>query len=336
MSTELSLSLCMIVRDEAACLARCLSSISGLVTEIIVVDTGSTDHTVDIAREYGARVFTHAWTGDFSEARNLSISHATRDWVLCLDADEELAADARDVVRALISTTTAEGLQVTIRNLNPPGETTIYEESAVTRFFRHRSEYRFEGGIHEQIAPSIVRAGGKIEAIPSVIILHHGYVTSQAQGQDRALRDLRALEVALAGNPDDAYLHFQFGATCQAAGDAKRAEKELMRALELNRGELSQELIASAFCKLAQLALARRDDKVAAERAKLALGCDTHSAIALQVLGVALAGLGDSSGARTAFIALAKEPRVTAEVRAKAQYLVQALSAHVAPATELK
>ena len=71
-------------------LARCLDSARDIVDEIIIVDTGSTDRTVEIAESYGARVFNHPWEGSFSKARNYSLKYATCDWILILDADEEL------------------------------------------------------------------------------------------------------------------------------------------------------------------------------------------------------------------------------------------------------
>jgi Glycosyl transferase family 2 len=86
-ATGQRLSLCMIVRDEERMLARCLSAVAGAVDEIVIVDTGSTDATIEIARSYGARVFERAWTGSFAEARNVSFDAAHGDWVMYLDAD---------------------------------------------------------------------------------------------------------------------------------------------------------------------------------------------------------------------------------------------------------
>ena len=89
----LTISLCMIVKDEEAMIARCLQAARDAVDEIIVVDTGSTDRTVEIAESLGARVLHHEWDGDFSAARNVSFEAATGDWVMYLDADEVLVAD---------------------------------------------------------------------------------------------------------------------------------------------------------------------------------------------------------------------------------------------------
>lgn len=90
-----SISLCMIVKNEEAVLARCLDSVSDLVDEINIVDTGSTDQTVAIARRYTDRVFFHQWTGNFAEARGVSFSHATKDYILYLDADDVILDEDR-------------------------------------------------------------------------------------------------------------------------------------------------------------------------------------------------------------------------------------------------
>jgi glycosyltransferase involved in cell wall biosynthesis len=80
----------MIVKNEEACLERCLKSVCDHVDEIIIVDTGSTDGTVEIAKSYGARIYHHPWENDFSKHRNQSLSYATGGWIFQLDADEEL------------------------------------------------------------------------------------------------------------------------------------------------------------------------------------------------------------------------------------------------------
>lgn len=91
----------MIVKNEERLLSRCLASVRALVDEIVVVDTGSSDRTVEIAESFGAQVYHTAWENDFSKARNLSLKHATKDWILVLDADEELRPDDHALVKAL-------------------------------------------------------------------------------------------------------------------------------------------------------------------------------------------------------------------------------------------
>ena len=104
-----TISLCMIVRNEERFIGQCLGSVKDFVDEMIVVDTGSTDRTAEIAHQFGATVLDHAWTGDFSEARNYSISKASRDWILILDADERLAERDSKKLRELVRNARADG-----------------------------------------------------------------------------------------------------------------------------------------------------------------------------------------------------------------------------------
>ena len=93
------LSICLITKNEEAHLARCLESVRGLHDDLVVVDTGSSDRTVDIARAFGARLFEFAWQDDFSRARNFCIEQAAGDWILSLDADESIALRDHAVIR---------------------------------------------------------------------------------------------------------------------------------------------------------------------------------------------------------------------------------------------
>ena len=103
----MSLSLCMIVKDEGKFLEGCLESVKNFVDEIVIVDTGSTDNTIQIAEKFGAKVVKHNWDNSFSEARNVSLKHATKDWILVLDADERISekdlAKIKELIRLLLN-----------------------------------------------------------------------------------------------------------------------------------------------------------------------------------------------------------------------------------------
>jgi tetratricopeptide (TPR) repeat protein len=201
-----TLSVCMIVRDEEANLARALDSVEGVATETVVVDTGSVDRTLDIAREHGAVVASFAWTADFSAARNFAASRATGDWILVLDADEQATATFRERCRATLANTPAEGLAIPVLNLGDRGELQV-GVSAV-RLYRNRERHRFEGTIHEEVAPSIVRAGGTILRA-DLPLHHHGYRRSEDQRKGRRGRNLGLLERAHASDPSNPrYWHY--------------------------------------------------------------------------------------------------------------------------------
>ena len=136
-----TLSLCMIVKNEALYLARCLDSVQDMVDEIIIVDTGSTDNTVEIAQRYQATIVSHHWQHNFSLARNTSLAHATGDWILVLDADETLERMTSERLWQLISQTSADGIQCIVRSFMPPQSLLAYEDGVVTRLFRNHASY---------------------------------------------------------------------------------------------------------------------------------------------------------------------------------------------------
>ncbi|MGB1718102.1 MAG: glycosyltransferase family 2 protein, partial [Candidatus Latescibacterota bacterium] len=110
------ISLCVIARDEATFLDGCLASVSGLVDEIVVVDTGSVDHTQAVARQHGARVFEMAWEDDFSRPRNHALEQAKGEWILVLDCDETLSPADRDRLQDLLRDGDCDAYRMTTRN----------------------------------------------------------------------------------------------------------------------------------------------------------------------------------------------------------------------------
>ena len=157
----MKISLCMIVRDEREDLPRLLASVQGLVDEICIVDTGSTDGTPEIARAAGARVESFAWCADFAAARNQSLAMATGDWVLVLDADEAIEDPAaRHILERFAAAHPEHAGQVTIVDRQEQGEL----RSRVSRYFPRRPDLGYVGRFHEQPhfgaspAPAIRRA----------------------------------------------------------------------------------------------------------------------------------------------------------------------------------
>src|SRR5205823_151903 len=130
-------------------LGRCLESVRGLVDEIVVVDTGSTDRTVEIAERHGAKVVHFPWSDDFAAARNESLRHATRSWILVLDADETLDPESHAEIRRLIQLDAP--LCYLVRRFDyqdEEGTASIYEQT-LTRLFPNHPELRYRGRIHE-------------------------------------------------------------------------------------------------------------------------------------------------------------------------------------------
>ena len=169
-----TLSVCMITKNEEKNIARCLKSIVDIADEIIVADTGSTDNTVEIALSYGAKVINHPWNYDFSDARNASLEDATKDWILFLDADEEMTSTECTKLKQLINMDyNYEGYYLRLVNII---DNLDIGDSVVLRMFKNDSRYRFRGKMHEQVVNSIQEIHG-LNCIgqTDIRILHYGY-----------------------------------------------------------------------------------------------------------------------------------------------------------------
>ncbi len=262
MPTHPTISLCMIVKNEENDLLRCLESVKGLVDEIIVVDTGSTDMTIAIAQQYGAHVISVDWPGDFGQARNISLKRAVCDWILVLDADEYIDQSSGKKLKKMLAETRAVGLQLCVRNMQPPGELVKYQDNYITRVFRNMPEIQFEGMIHESVLPSIERSGGTTEKV-DVVLFHSGYMRKNVQGSSsRIERNLELLKKMQEANPLDSYVNYQFGKTHKQLGNYSEAKNYFEKALEKSNNLLSAEIMDEIYMKLAQmdLALNREDD----------------------------------------------------------------------------
>src|SRR5262249_28493259 len=149
-------SLCMIVKNEEGHLADCLNSVADLVGEIVVVDTGSTDRTKEVAAACGARVFDFAWVDSFAAARNESLRPASGAWILWLDADERLDEANRAKLRALLGRLGEENACYLMRQLSAL-EVAPHAAAAVdqVRLFRNRPDVPWSYRVHEQILPAV-------------------------------------------------------------------------------------------------------------------------------------------------------------------------------------
>lgn len=189
-----SLSACMIVKNEEKFLAQCLKSIKDTVDEIIIVDTGSTDRTVEIAQSFGAKIYHHPWRNSFSEARNHSLSYATCDWILQLDADEALEQADIPLLHKLIQTDSYNAIYVAIYSELPGGQSKHY----YSRIFR-RGKAHFDGIVHNQLIL-------KGNAMPSEIRLYHyGYNLSTEEMKNKYKRTGDLLRKQLAEDPNNIF-----------------------------------------------------------------------------------------------------------------------------------
>jgi tetratricopeptide (TPR) repeat protein len=265
---EPRISLCMIVKNEAARLPTCLASVRGVVDEVVVVDTGSTDGTPEVARALGAALHPFAWTGDYAAARNESLRQATGDWILYLDPDERLTPEAGRLLRTLARDETIDAVCLPERIEQAPGDLVPFVRSEYCRLFRNRPAFRFEGRSHEQILPAIQRAGGRVRRA-AAWIEHWAYADSPERRARRVANNIGRLEEDLAAAPDDPFVHYNLGLTLWAGGETARAIPHLERAAAAP--DLNPALRHEARLRLAQAHLALNLLEAAAAHAAAAL-----------------------------------------------------------------
>lgn len=228
--TEPRISQCMIVKNEENNIQRALSWGKGLVSEQVVVDTGSTDRTMEIARKMGAIVYEFPWKDDFSAAKNFAISKTKYEWVAFLDADEYLAPDDKEKVRnyiKLLQDTAAESLLTSLVNLDNQGN--VMSVSTQNRIFKRH--LRYEGRIHEHLISTKNRLHQMADVTKDVTIYHTGYGTREENRKSG--RNLRLILLELEDYPDSYEMWGYLGQEYMAREDWDQAESALRKAAAL-------------------------------------------------------------------------------------------------------
>lgn len=214
-----TLSLCMIVKNEAKSLPRCLASAAPAVDQIVVLDTGSTDQTQEIAQDLGAQVHTFAWSNDFAAARNESLKYAHGDWVLVLDGDEVLVPEMIPRLRQAIQNDTY--LLINLVRQEMGAAQSPY--SLVSRLFRRHPEISFSRPYHAIVDESVAEILNQdphwqVGYLPEVAILHHGYRPAAIASGDKFSRAQTTMEGFLASHPGDPYVCSKLGALYEQQG----------------------------------------------------------------------------------------------------------------------
>ncbi|MDP4099398.1 glycosyltransferase [Paenibacillus sp. P96] len=261
-----SISLCMIVKNEEEYLPKCLRSVQCIVDEIIIVDTGSTDDTVAIARAFGAKVIEMPWEDSFSAARNRGLDEATGDWILWLDADEEMDVAEADKLKELLARDAIreqniEGIQFCFCTYLEGGGT---EYICLQRMVRNRPEYRFEGRVHEQILPSMLKAnpGMQIGQV-GIHIYHEGNLIKNIVRQDKIRRNQSLLLQSLEEYPKYRQYHYYLGVELYRLNELESALEQFNIALANPEGFLPVVLASAHKYRLALLeSMGRYDDMV--------------------------------------------------------------------------
>lgn len=236
----MKLSVCMMVKNEEGNLARCLESLRPLVKavacELIIVDTGSTDNTVEIARQYTDKVYFHPWKNDFSAMRNISIAYATGDWILIIDADEEIE-DVSEIVHFLNSPLSAENntARVMINNVIVENRDSSRAFGTSMRLFRNDGTFKYTGVVHNQ--PCYQKPVCEL----GTVFLHYGYIcTDKALMDKKFIRTSTLLKEELAKNPQNFYYRYQLAVSYKMHGDIKEALSEIIKAYDLIKDDDSK------------------------------------------------------------------------------------------------
>jgi len=247
-----SISLCMIMKNEAKRLPRCLASVQGLVDEIIITDTGSTDKSIEVAQKLGARVIIDPWHDDFAYPRNLSIGKATKSWILILDPDE--VVDRRDFqhFRDLTHSKKYAAFRITTKNYtgarqephfskvpkNDPFSQGLagYTPSVKTRFFKNGLGIKFIGCYHELLDYFLMK--NKIPTGTANIFIHHWVHEISQQDHKQKIRFyLRLAAKKISQEPDNAHAWHEAGVTYAIAGQRQKALLCMLKSLYMGHSD---------------------------------------------------------------------------------------------------
>lgn len=229
------LSLCMIVKDEEDCIGNCLSSVADVVDEIIIVDTGSSDKTVEICQSFGAQIFDFPWNGSFSDARNYGLERATGDWILWLDADE--VVDSSDVYKLRDALYFDENL-LSIHLINYYGDQPDPNQTFDifhTRLFRNHKGLKFMNIIHEmlnvdEIFDNTLEDSSIIKTIP-IKLYHYGYLNSISKTKKKFERNIRLLEEEIKHEDHSPWMEYHIASEYYGVKEYKKAFEYVNRSI---------------------------------------------------------------------------------------------------------
>lgn len=245
----MKLSLSMIVKNEERFLPGCLESVAGLVDEIVIVDTGSTDGTINIAQSHDAKIFHFPWCNDFSAARNESLKNVTGEWVLYLDADERIDKAFHGTVRKLISSGKADAYLLNLKSKIGTNAESQYHLVSYPRLFKKLKGLAFVGKVHEQITTSLCALRARI--VPTDVIIDHlGYAQNDDVIREKARRNYDLLLAQIERRDNYGYALYQLGQTEIVLGEIEHGLQHLNDALAA--GGFGKSVSASIYAIIAE------------------------------------------------------------------------------------
>lgn len=311
-----TIGLSMVVKNAEMDIPHCLNSAKAVVDQIVVVDTGSTDRTKELAGQFGAHVYSIPWEDHFAKARNAAIGFMTTDWILVLDPDEELSPEAASKIRSLLDCDEAVGgylfLQrnymisesrwISCQTVHPwtgslerASNARLYIDNPSIRLFRRDPRIFYRRRIHEVLDPQILAMGLKIQ--PSNLVIHHfGYLVDTGSRQTKDHRYLELIKLAVEEDPNDDWNWMQLGMAQETLlKDVDSAMQSYRRASELCAAN------PNPWVCIATLHLQRKEYREAIEAASHLPAEGAVGVIRQTMIGDALHGLGRLEDAHRAY-----------------------------------
>ncbi|MEW9669523.1 glycosyltransferase [Ammoniphilus sp. 3BR4] len=235
----MDISVCIIAKDEENCISDALNSIASIASEIILVDTGSTDRTVDIAAEYGAKIFHTTWENDFSKVRNFALSKAKGEWIVFLDADEKLTWESTFALPSVLKQAVSSSADVVLSLMinRDKKKKVMINSNPTIRIFKNDPKIKYVGKIHEKIT----REDGELkytDATNQIIIVHTGYSQDILEVKSKSKRNLDMLFRELDHNPTSSDLCFYISEAYMLGYQLEEALMYAYKVLDFNNSTL--------------------------------------------------------------------------------------------------
>ena len=248
-----SISLCMITKNEENHIEQCLNSVKEIADEIIIIDTGSTDKTQEVIKSFAekfhvdVKFLSFTWSDDFSAARNESLKHASKDWVLVMDADEILDEEGRNAIKELVKDNSNDAYLFLQKNYTNESSMAGFNSeehkkdgkvysgwygSYIARLFRNNKGYLFDGTVHELVEPSVEGKNGKIAATD--VALHHYGNAEPAIAAKKRKFYLQLCENKIKQKPN-APAYYELGVLYKENNKPDKAIESFKKAVELNK-----------------------------------------------------------------------------------------------------
>lgn len=289
----MEISICMMVKDEEKNITRCLDSIKPILenidSELIIVDTGSKDKTVEIAKEYTNKIFFHKWENDFSGMRNKSISYAKGEWILIIDADEEIV-NCNNIIEffKLHKDKPFKTGLLNVKNLHNLSDDSQYAMLKSPRLFRNDGSFRYEGIVHNN--PIFKEPTIDLETT----IIHYGYIEENEEVLNKKfIRTSTLLKKALEKEPENIYYRFQLSVTYSSYNDYFEGYETIKKAYKLLEKCKDKGRYKYVYYQMALCALKLEEDELAKRACEEGLRLDEQYIDLMFYLGKAKGLLGE-------------------------------------------